>query len=574
MRDLCEGSDGAVQRGISEFWRKNTSSTEAVELANLLRALHKVAGHLGPNVGSIEYTGMSHGGRSAIVIDPDLVLGQYPVPSEKVDYLVGLATHEALHRIEWSDRVWKLLEPAFAQMAPLARIGFQKIIYVGEDIYVDHIADQSIFGLYTKKAREKALSEAKERLRSGEVSIDALVYLWWTVTWAEETGDSIASAYRGPLATLLHLTRELQGIHHQPEGVTARCQRRADLYCGTWHLVQGQIASWKLIDKRLYWFPSSSEQGQNERHDNGVPNGGASNGVLPPLLAQELELLMAVHSSDITPIIRSIVGYENEDVVPTSRWDFNIPVHPVIDRRLVSRLRVVFQNYAERRKIVSRGLLSGKMDRRRLYRAPISGRCFNQVDRLPSLEWSVTLLIDASGSMRGNKWRMVEHTIANVHKALTGYRNHVRAYAYFEVDRVCMISQLIKGDQLLSVPPSGQTASGQALIAAAYFMSKERARKLMIHVTDGESNFGCDVQHGIDYCRQQHVNLVTLGCGCRDRKAMVRQYGKTIQFLDHFGQLPHAIERLLMWSFLYERRPHLWNGRIAMRKFEGCDDGT
>jgi hypothetical protein len=250
----------------------------------------------------------------------------------------------------------------------------------------------------------------------------------------------------------------------------------------------------------------------------------------------QIELQLALNSPDITPIIQSVVGHDNEDVVPTSRWDFSIPSRPVVDPHLVSRLRALFLNYAARKTVVNRGLLSGKVDRRRLYRAPISGRCFHQKEKLPELDWNVTLLMDASGSMRGSKWRMVENTVGNLHKSLIGSRNHFQAYAYFEVDGVCMISQLIRDRQLLSVPPSGQTASGQAIIAVAYFMPKGRKRNLLVHVTDGESN---------------------LGCAYKDRHAMLRQYGKSIQFVDHYGQLPRAIERLLRHTFLYGNKPHL-----------------
>ena len=123
-----------------------------------------------------------------------------------------------------------------------------------------------------------------------------------------------------------------------------------------------------------------------------------------------------------------------------------------------------------------------------------------------------------------------------------------------------MFSSVLKGRHLFSVPPNGQTASGQAIIAAAYFMPKGHERKLLIHITDGESNFGCDVQYGIDYCRQNNINLVTLACGCRDRAALLAQYGKTVQFLRSYGQLPHAIENLLKWTFVCGRKPHLWKG--------------
>lgn len=552
--------------GISEFWRKNTSAAEAVELANLLRALRKVAGHLGKNTGRIDYAGMSSSNDSSILLEPEMVMGEYPVPFSKVDYLVGVVTHEALHRIEWSDRVWKLLEPAFKMMSGLDRIRFQKLIHVGEDIYVDHIADQKVFGLYTHKIRKEAFAETRTRLRSGVLSVDILVYLWWVNTWTEEPGIEIDPAYQKPLDVLNRLTTELVQIGRNHKGVTARCRLRADLHLKTWETIEDTISSWKIIDKRLYWyFTSDDKKGKKSGKMAGKRSTRSS---MNRGLVQEIETQLVAHSPDLTPIIWSVVGEDDESVVPISRLDFHMPAHPMIDRRLVSRLKAIFQNYAGTTKIVSRGLTGGRIDVRRLYRAPISGRCFQQVDRIPNPDWSVTLLMDASGSMKGSKWRMVENTVANLHRALMGYQNRLQAYAYFESDGICMISRLLKDKQLLSVPPSGQTASGQAIIAAAYLMPKDRKRNILFHVTDGESNFGCDVRYGIEYCRQQNIHLITLGCNYKDREAMSRQYGKTIQFLQHYGQLPQAVERLFKWTFLYGSKPHL-QGNLNLNKIAG-----
>jgi len=159
--------------------------------------------------------------------------------------------------------------------------------------------------------------------------------------------------------------------------------------------------------------------------------------------------------------------------------------------------------------------------------------------------------MDASGSMQGSKWKMVESTVANIHKALSGYSNRLSAFAYFEVNGICMISRLLKENRLLSVPPSGQTASGQAIIAAGMMMPEKTKNKIMIHVTDGESNFGCDVSFGIDFCKQKKINLITLGCGYKNKRIMEEQYRHAIQFVDHFQQLPRAVERLFKWTFLY-----------------------
>jgi len=561
-RKIMKRATGSINResseevnGISEYWRKNTSTAEAVELANLLRALRKVAGHLGKNTGRIDYAGMSSSNDSSILLEPEMVMGEYPVPFTKVDYLVGVVTHEALHRIEWSDRVWKLLEPTFREMSNLARVMFQKIIHTGEDIYVDHIADQKVFGLYTHKARKEAFAETRARLRSGILSIDILVYLWWVNTWTEDPAIEIDPAYGDSLEVLSRLTTELFQISRSKNGAAARGQLRADRYLTAWKTIEDTISSWKIIDKSLYWYFTSDDQ--KEKRSDRKPETKSSKAVMAPGLVQEIETQLVAHSPDLTPIIRSVVGEDDESVIPISRMDFHMPAHPMIDRRLVSRLKAIFQNYAGGNKIISRGLTGGRIDARRLYRAPISGRCFQQVDRVPNLDWSVTLLMDASGSMKGSKWRMVENTVGNLHRALMGYKNRLQAYAYFESDGICMISRLLKDKQLLSVPPSGQTASGQAIIAAAYLMAKDRKRNILFHVTDGDSNFGCDVRHGIEYCRQQNIHLITLGCNYKDRKTMSRQYGKTIQFLQHYGQLPQAVERLLKWTFLYGSKPHL-----------------
>jgi hypothetical protein len=132
--------------GMSAFWRKNTSSLEAVELANLVRALRKVVGHLGTGAPGVEYAGMAGGGSSAIMVDPSQVMGAYPVPPDRVDLLTGEVVHEALLVMEWSERVWKILDPCCAAMEGIPLIKFQKIVKTAEDIYVDSILEGTMLG--------------------------------------------------------------------------------------------------------------------------------------------------------------------------------------------------------------------------------------------------------------------------------------------------------------------------------------------------------------------------------------------------------------------------------------------
>jgi hypothetical protein len=556
-----------MSTGISEFWRKNTSASEATELANVLRALRKVAGHLGPNIGVIEYAGMSQAGGPGIVLDPETVMGEYPVPFSKMDHLVGLVTHEALERIEWSEHVWILLTPVFKPMSALSLIAFQKIVHFGESIYVDQVADRKVFGLYVRHARLRAIEEGAMLLKKQNcTSVDELVYLWWAGQHTPISQTAIRPEYCRPLDLLHELAANLADVSQMKKGATARCEKRAELYFEAFQSIKSLVAPFPILDKKLYWYPSSD--GPATEKPRGKKTSGNTAPRLSPDILHEIELQLAGNSIDMTPIIRSVVGFDNEDVIPTSRWDFSISAHPLIDRRIVSRLKAIFQNYAGQNKVISRGLASGKIDPRRLYRAPMTGRCFQQDEHHPNLDWNVALLMDASGSMRGNKWRMVENTVANIHRALTGFQNHLQAFAYFEKDGILMISHLIKNNHIQSVPPSGLTASGQAIIAAAYLMPKIRKRNILIHVTDGESNLGCDVRYGIDYCRKENIDLITLGCGYKDRDAMIHQYGKSIQFLDHFGQLTQAMERLLKWTFIYGKKPHLHEAALVQQIFQ------
>ncbi len=95
-RLIAEYSD--EQSGLSRYWRKNISYSEALELANVLRALKKVAGYTGRNVGCIEWAGMSQNEKGSIILDPGMVLGKYPVPFCKFDYMAGIVQAHALHQ--------------------------------------------------------------------------------------------------------------------------------------------------------------------------------------------------------------------------------------------------------------------------------------------------------------------------------------------------------------------------------------------------------------------------------------------------------------------------------------------
>lgn len=548
-----------VQGGISAYWRRNTSTVESVELANLLGAMCKITGYLGDNIGNVAYAGLSGVKDSTILLDPEMVMGHYPVPAVRVDQVAGIVIHEALHQVAWSEHMWRCLKQDDLRRADLPRL--HRLVETAEDIYIENTLKGPLV-LYLAVARAKHM-KAPSTTRP---SIDALMKLWWTAAWSED--DRITNEiYLKPLSILRELTEHLKDVALSGGGVTQRCEQRAQLYHATWERIAPFLDDLILLNKRLAWFPSSEERAAAYVQ---APSKGAT--PLDPELQRSIEIQLAASSTDITALIAEAAG--TREVVPTSRWDFSIPAHPVIDRGLVGRLKMLFLGYSEREKITSRGLTAGRIDTRRLYRAVSTGQCFKATESRPAMDWNVTILADASGSMNGIKWRMVENTVAAIHKALAGYRNHFLAYGYFEMDGVLMISNLIKGDRLLSLPPNGRTASGQAIIAAALSMPQDKRRKLLIHVTDGESNLGLPVQAGIDFCHREHITLITLGCGCKDKPVMREQYGNTIQFIQSFQQLPHAVEKLLRWSFMKASRA-LGGKKInsgTLFKEKSCDE--
>ena len=284
----------------------------------------------------------------------------------------------------------------------LHKVMLQKIVHTGERIYCDLVAEQSMLGLYTGQTRRVVLQRARRKIPSNTVSVDELVHLWWESAWDHEEVSEQRAEYQGPLGKLNGLSGMLKNLSTSSRGVYRRCLQRSSLYVETWENTKHLITPMKIFDKMILWDRephTATQEAKVQGRKQSGPN------ALSSAVARRVEAELAKSSTDITPIIYSVVGHDNEDVVPMSRWDFNISAKPVVDPKQVARLRAIFQNYSERSKLVNRGLTRGKVDRKRLYRAPINGRCFMEKQYVTNMNWNICLLVDASGSMRGPKWR-------------------------------------------------------------------------------------------------------------------------------------------------------------------------
>jgi len=537
--------------GYSDFWRVNKYYNEPYELASVLRALRKVAGHVGMNVGTVMWSGMSlNPPPNVITVNPDFVYGGYPVPADKMDILAGAVAHEAFHQKEWSDLVWQETEKCFTEKGIRdikEKDILWKILNAGEDIFIDRLAGKSVLGLYVKKTRDFLFARLARDL-SPRPGIEALLELWKRRVLDDPGYGGTAGHYGPALKILCARTPGFLERAVSNGSVVDRCRFRANFYLSLWDELRDEVGSWR-VDKITY--PHQGGKAAGGRRGAKTLSGRARS-VMPVELAAQIEQHLARDSADLTPLIREICG-NDPDVLPTIIWDSNVTGDACVDPYLVARLKIVFQAYADRLKVKNKGLSAGTIDRPRLYRAETGGNCFfnRQMNAAPG--WSFVILVDASMSMRGHRWNLVKNTVAALYKAIDGSGNKIGAFAYHEHDGVVVVSRLIKDNRLYSITPSGRTPSGQAIIAAALQIDKGPRRKFIIHVTDGESNCGCSVDRALEHCRKEKIDLVTLGCGYKEKDLLIKQYGKYLQFLDFFEQLPKALENLLMRKLLFNR---------------------
>ncbi len=537
--------------GYSDYWRINKYYNEPFELASVLRALRKVTGHVGTNVGTVIWRGMfTNLPPNVIAVNPDFVYGQYPVPGDKMDILVGAVVHEAFHQKEWSDFVWQELEKSFPEKNIKdikEKDLLWKMVNAGEDIFVDWVAGKGVLGLYTKKTRDFIFARSKPEI-SPPPRIGMLFDLWKRrMLEGDQDGSSIGTY--GPVLDIL-CSRASEALLKTGsiDSVLDRCRLRAGFYLGLWEELKNEISSWRV--GKITYRPQGAKAAGERRGSRAVS--GRSRSVLPVELAAQIEQFLVRDSSDLTPAIREICG-NHPDVLPTIIWDSNTAGDLYVDPYLVARLKMIFQAYADRLKIKNRGLPAGGIDRSRLYRAETNGNCFFNRQTQAVAGWNFVILVDASMSMRGHKWNLVKNTVAALYKAIEGSGNRLDVFAYHEHDGVVVISRLIKNEKLFSITPGGRTPSGQAIIAAALQIPKGPRRKFIIHITDGESNCGCPLERAFEYCKKEKIDLVTLGCGYKEKDLLIKQYGKYLQFLDYFEQLPRALENLLARKLLLNR---------------------
>ena len=549
------------EEGYSEFWRINKSPIVTYELARLLCGMRKVASYVGRNIGTIIWSGME--AKNAISIDPAPVLGQYPVPAYKTDRLIGHTIRKAYQKTEWSERFCEMALTK-AKLPNRYAYKFQLFFNMCENVYLDCLSNRSFLGYYTEVHRKHTIENIFDSA-SHPPTISEMLHIWWDIA-ADREGKryklpyvdtssrsismrtSLEKFYKEPIDLLNSLVSPLSDFCPRIQGVTERGNFRMDLFLTIWP---------KIFDIIKYWATDSKDPflllrkvGENVLG----PEGHKDRPPPPVYFSKEIQQILPKRTIDFTDRVKEIVFDNKENVIQVEGNDIVMPARERINKKLLHHLKLVIKTTAQKNTLFNRGLKTGKIDRRRLYRAPTTGTIFQMGKDEFELVNDIILLIDATGSMAAqNKWEFAEEIYQTLFSAIKSYNKNARLFAYNELKDICQLTELYQRDKFFSIFPHGKTASGEAIIATTLRFSGSHKRPFIIHLTDGASNWGCGVENAINVCRIKRINLLTLGMWCspKSKDQLIAEYGRLVQFVDQVDALPQLFRALLnksKWS--------------------------
>lgn len=551
QRFVIPGGDG-----YSEFWRRDKSPIEPVELVKLLVAIRKVASFIGRNVGEIVWSGMEL--ENAMALDPTPIMGSYPVSAANTDLMVGIMVQEAYKKIEWSERLREIAKIRL-QLKPQYEYKFDLFFRICENVYVDGLANRNVLGYYAEAARNWRILKTLRTLINPPTASEML-HLWWRLAadrneskymegYIDRTSGgpvrrkTLDKFYKKPIDLMNTIVPALRHDCANIPSVAGRGDFRLELYISTWNDLLRYIKFWPGDRSDRFMIPDMGDEdlAQEEENQKAVKATIVS-------YASLIESSLPQKNLDFTEQVKgNVANFEN--IVRIEGNDIVMMARNRVDRHLLHKLEQVVRNATERRSIFNRGLTSGKIHRRRLYRAPTTGAVFQQKKHEFDLRKNVVLLVDATGSMADpTRWDKAEMIYQTLFAAILEYSNNARLFAYNEVKNACRITEIYRGGRMLMVLPHGKTASGEAIIAAAMTTRTPGRKTLLIHITDGASNWGCGVADAIKYCKGNRVSLLTLGisCGLAAKQSLRDEYGNLVKFIDKSEELPKLFGELII----------------------------
>jgi hypothetical protein len=560
------------EKAYSTYWRKNYSHLEATELASVLAAMRKVAAHIGINVKPVYWQGMSASPTNSIILDPAEVRGTYPVPFPKIDVLVGEVVREAFSCIEWSDWVRNQVVQQTSFPLEWMKDYLGSFISVAEDLYIDERVGPTVWRFYLSKYW-KSIAGKMGRDPSLPPSAPSLATVWRERLFLQTLPPHLHHYYDDPISILMEYADTIRQVKNLST-LTERRDGRVEIYLEIWNRISSIIMEWEtppfheegvsIYDEgspnkaNIPELKGKKEENSNGDSDNAKEKEEESPG-LDEELAAEINSKLEEGESDLTEHISVAINDPRTKQMNTIFSRAAARCNVSADQSQVRRLKRIFQKQqAVIRRSKKRGIIRnvemGKIDARRLYRVPLAdGKIFKRRDISGTdYSWNINIVADASASMAGKKstdrpWKVAEKTFVSLTEAAKGFSNHLEVFGYQERGRQCNLFRLFQEGELYTIAPSGQTPTGQAILAAAMLMKKDERRKLIIHITDGAANCGVNVLDAIDYCRKNNIELITIGCGCnlQTRQFLLERYPRgSVYLMDDIRSLPQGLEHL------------------------------
>jgi hypothetical protein len=438
---------------------------------------------------------------------------------------------------------------------------FDLFLDMCEKVYLDILSNRSILGIYTEKARQWTIQERSKQFIQPP-TVTELLHIWWKMA-ADISGQghkqdyvdqsvgglversSLEKFYKQPLALLNSIIDQLITGSQKIKSVTERGAFRLNLYLSIWPSLLEHIKFWPTDRADPFLIANNFEDDIAEEDEEleAIKATISSH-------ADKLERVLNKKHADFTEDIKSIV-INVEDVVPIAGNDIVMKATNKINKSLYHRLQQEFKKVSQRKTYYNRGLKTGRIDRRRLYRASTTGTIFQLKENDYQLQNDIVLLVDATGSMSDpNKWEKTETIFQTLFSVILDYNKNARLFAYNEVRETCFLTELYFGGKFYTVLPNGQTASGEVIIATALNLKIGVKKPFIIHVTDGASNWGCGVDEAIRFCKKKRIKLLTLGIGCdlSNKQSLREEYGRLVQFVDNMDDLPNLFKSLLKYS--------------------------
>jgi len=380
--------------------------------------------------------------------------------------------------------------------------------------------------------------------------------------------DNLHHYYDDLIEILMEYSKTIKGIRGLPT-LTERRNRRVEIYLEMWDGISSIIKMWERLapypdgvniqdesGPKVKMPEAGEEKEKNPDRDDPKEKEEESPG-LDEELAAQISFKLEEGESDLTQHISVAIEDPQAQQMNTTFSRAVAKCNVSVDQSQVERLKRIFQKQKtlirRSRRGIIRGVDMGKIDARRLYRVPLDGKIFKRKDISGSdYSWNISIVADASASMAGRgiterPWTVAEQTFVSLTEAAKGFFNHLEVFGYQEQTRRCNLVRLYQGGELYTIMPTGQTPTGQAIMAAAILMKKDDKRKLIIHITDGAANCGLNVLDALEYCQKNRIELITIGCGCnlQTRQFLLERYPRgTVYLMDDIRNLPEGLENL------------------------------